>query len=85
MHALPYEQAFTRIRAEFAEMPGLRLTPEQVERLSGIDGTVCRNVLDDLVRARFLSVSTDGRYGRVSDTSTSGSAPAREWAPIHRY
>jgi hypothetical protein len=31
----PYEQAFNRIRAEFMEMPGMRLTPEQVERLSG--------------------------------------------------
>jgi hypothetical protein len=65
-------------------MPQMRLTPEQVERLSGIDGAVCRNVLDDLVRARFLSVSTNGSYGWVADTSRSRSAPTREWAPIDR-
>ncbi len=84
MHTLPYEQAFTRIRAEFVEMPGMRLTPEQVERLSGVDGAVCKSVLDDLVRARFLSVSTNGSYGRFSDTSTSRSAPTGGWAPDAR-
>ena len=47
----PYEQAFNRIRAEFMEMPGMRLTPEQVERLSGVVNSVCRLVLDDPVRA----------------------------------
>jgi hypothetical protein len=38
----PYEQAFNRIRADFMEMPGMRLTPEQVERLSGVVKSVCR-------------------------------------------
>ena len=34
MNTLPYQEAFERIRAEFLEMPGMRLTPEQVEQLS---------------------------------------------------
>jgi hypothetical protein len=60
----PYEQAFNRIRAEFMEMPGMRLTPGQVERLSGVSSSVCRLVLDDLVRAGFLSLGAHGAYAR---------------------
>lgn len=63
----PYEQAFNRIRAEFTEMPGMRLTPQQVERLSGFGNAICKLVLDDLVRARFLSVAADGAYMRSTD------------------
>jgi hypothetical protein len=74
----PYEQAFNRIRAEFMEMPGMRLTPEQVERLSGVVKSVCRLVLDDLVRAGFLSVGVDGTYARSTglDRMTSRSPGA---------
>jgi hypothetical protein len=68
---LPYEQAFNRIRAEYMEMPGMRLTPEQVERLSGVNRSVCRLVLDDLVRAQFLAMAVDGTYARCSDADHS--------------
>jgi hypothetical protein len=60
----PYEQAFNRIRAEYVEMPGMQLTAEQVGRLSGVSVSVCRLVLDDLVRAGFLSVGANGGYAR---------------------
>lgn len=56
-----------RVRAEFLEMPGLRLTAAQVERLCGLERTLCRTVLDALVDARFLRVSADGIYGRLTD------------------
>jgi hypothetical protein len=69
MNPLPYEQAFERIRAEYLEMPGMRLTPDQVRRLSGIDSAVCKVVLDDLVRAKFLRRGPDGSYARCSDES----------------
>jgi hypothetical protein len=71
MNPLPYEQAFERIRAEYLEMPGMRLTPDQVRRLSGIDSAVCRLVLDDLVRAKFLRRAPDGSYARWSDEGAS--------------
>jgi len=67
MNTLPYQQAFDRIRAEFVEMPGMRLTPEQVERLSGVQRVVCKSVLDDLVRAGFLRILANGSYARSSD------------------
>ncbi len=82
----PYEQAFNRIRAEFVEMPGLRLTPEQVERLSGVSTAVCRLVLDDLVRAGFLSVGANGTYARPTDrhgaSSLTASAQANGRPPL---
>ena len=67
MNTLPYGAAFERIRAEYLEMPGMRLTPEQVQRLSGVDSAVCRLVLDDLVRAKFLRLGPDGSYARLTD------------------
>ena len=70
MTKLPYEQVFERIRAEFLEMPGMRLTAAQVERLAGEDRSICQSVLDDLVRAGFLCASENGSYGRLSDAST---------------
>lgn len=61
-----YRQAFDRIRAEYQEMPGMRLTLQQVERLSGVEASTCRRVLDDLVRARFLLAESDGTYLRAT-------------------
>jgi hypothetical protein len=59
-----YLQAFDRIRAEYLEMPGMRLTPAQVQRLCGVDAAICKWVLDDLVRAQFLYAGDDGGYAR---------------------
>ena len=61
-----YRQAFDRSRAEYQEMPGMRLTLRQVERLSGVDASTCRLVLDDLVRAKFLRAESDGTYLRAT-------------------
>lgn len=69
MNPLGHREAFERIRAEFSEMPRMRLTPEQVERLSGVDRAVCQDVLEDLVRAKFLNRLSNGSYGKVSETS----------------
>jgi hypothetical protein len=68
-----YEQAFQRIRAEYLEMPGMRLTAAQVERLSGVETSVCKRVLNDLVRTKFLRVSSDGTFVRSNDDSPSTS------------
>lgn len=62
-----YQRALHRIRTDFLEMPGMRLTPEQVQRLSAVDGTTCQAILDELVQARFLRVGPDRRYARVAD------------------
>jgi hypothetical protein len=67
MKTLPYQQAFERIRAEYMEMPGMRLTAAQVERLSGSERAICTRVLDDLVRANFLCVRPNRTYARFTD------------------
>ncbi len=80
MKELPYRQAFERIRAEYLEMPGMRLTPAQVQRLSGVEISICALVLDDLVRAQFLHRGLDGSYARGGDGDPSRPRVARaEW------
>ena len=55
------------LRAEYTEMPGLRLKAEQVQRLCGIDQTVCQLALDSLVDEQFLCAKTDGHYALSID------------------
>jgi len=43
-----------RIRSEFLEMPGLRLTVLQASRLWGLDEQSCRQVIEILVGSSFL-------------------------------
>jgi hypothetical protein len=62
------EQILARLRSEFLEMPGLRLTAVQVQRLCGVEPALCETALDSLVAARFLSVRPDGTYARVQDS-----------------
>lgn len=56
-----------RIYAEFIEMPGLRLTVAQGQRLWGIDRDTCTQALTHLVDARFLAAFADGTFARRSD------------------
>jgi hypothetical protein len=62
--------ALIRLRAEYLEMPGLRLTPEQVQRLCGIERVMCQSALNSLLDAKFLHVTSDGRYARSWDGET---------------
>jgi DNA-binding GntR family transcriptional regulator len=64
---MPHEHLLNRIRAEYLEMPGMRLTLEQVQRLFGIERTMCHTVLDSLVDAKFLCVKSDGHYALSRD------------------
>lgn len=53
-----------RIRGEFLEMPGLRLTSEQAARLWHVDAATCTAVLSRLVADRFLTRTRSGAYVR---------------------
>jgi hypothetical protein len=63
-----------RIRGEFLEMPGLRLTPEQAQRLWRLDPMACDAVLGALVDARFLARTRDGAFVRDDHNSPSPEA-----------
>jgi hypothetical protein len=65
--AEPVDTIAKRTRAEYLEMPGLRLKPEQAQRLFGMDPSICRRVLDGLVEEKFLCVKPDGAYARLTD------------------
>jgi hypothetical protein len=66
-----------RLRAEFLEMPGLRLSVVQVRRLCSVDETMCQDVLDALVDVKFLRVNPDGTYARLTDGEPVHARPAR--------
>jgi DNA-binding MarR family transcriptional regulator len=51
-----------RVRAEFEEMHGLRLSPAQAARLFGLEPATCGRVLDSLASKGFLKKDTHGRY-----------------------
>jgi hypothetical protein len=54
-----------RVRSEFLEMPGLRLTPAQAARLWGLDAAVCQNVIRTLVASSFLRWTASGMLVRT--------------------
>lgn len=66
------DDVLQRIQGEYVEMPGLRLTPAQAQRLWGLDRAVCDELLRALVDAKFLSQTRDGAFIR-----TDGARPMR--------
>jgi hypothetical protein len=71
------ERIAERLRAEYLEMPGLQLRPEQVQRFCGIEQAICQVVLDALVASKFLCLRTDGRYARLTEGYISSPRPAK--------
>jgi hypothetical protein len=53
-----------RVRSEFLEMLGLHLTPDQAQRLWGLEGDLCRAVIDALVAEAFLLRRASGAVMR---------------------
>jgi len=65
LNASPVDRdLLTRIRMEYIEMPGLRLTSRQARRLWNLDQSTCEELLAALVREEFLSQTADGAYLR---------------------
>jgi hypothetical protein len=58
-----------RIRGEFREMPGLKLTIAQAARLWHLDPASSRVFLDALVLDGLLRRKADGVYLVISDTA----------------
>jgi hypothetical protein len=70
------EDVLQRIQGEFVEMPGLRLTAAQAQRLWGLDRDVCAMLLGTLVDAKFLERTRDGAFIRLD-----GAKPMRHPPP----
>ena len=56
-----------RIQREYQEMPGLRLTQAQAQRLWDVDRTTCHAVLATLTERGFLRLTPGGTYIRAWD------------------
>ena len=52
------------IRAEYREMPGLKLTLPQARRLWNLADEECASVLEELVAEGFLRRTREGSYVR---------------------
>jgi hypothetical protein len=52
--AMDLDHIVGRVRAEFLEMPGLRLTVQQAARLWGLERALCESVIDILIGSAFL-------------------------------
>lgn len=64
---MPHTAILERIRAEYLEMPGLRLTLDQAQRLWGVERALCQRLLCALVDMKFLAVRPGGEYARLTD------------------
>ena len=51
-----------RIRAEYQEMPGLSLSKGQMQKMWGLEPSMCDALVDALVAARVLRRTVGGAY-----------------------
>jgi hypothetical protein len=58
-----------RVRGEYREMPGLRLTVRQAARLFGMSPDDAEAVLGELRRTGVLMLSADGAYAPNTEPS----------------
>ena len=56
------DNLLTRVRGEYTEMPGLRLTLAQACRLWQVDARTCEGLLDTLIGQHFLARTRDGAF-----------------------
>jgi DNA-binding IclR family transcriptional regulator len=62
----PFDALVTRVRGEYSEMPGLRLTISQACRLWQVEMSTCERSLEQLVREGFLYKTDNGAYIAVA-------------------
>jgi len=70
------EDVLRRVRGEFLEMPGMRLTEAQAGRLWNLDAPSCRAVLTALVDAQFLFRTVEGAFMRLEGGRPPGGSRA---------
>ncbi len=59
------EAVVSRVRAEYREMPGLKLTTEQASRLWHLEPHACESLLRRLAEERLLRRTRDGAFVRA--------------------
>ena len=61
---MEFETLIRRVRGEFLEMPGLRLTFTQAQRLWGLEREICERVVTALIGDAFLRRTSSGAITR---------------------
>jgi len=61
-----HDDVLSRIRAEFSEMPDLRLTVDEAARFWQLDVGLCRALLVRLAEQHVLKRTRDGAFARAS-------------------
>ena len=79
-HMMPLEPLAARIRGEYCEMPGLRLTVAQAGRLWQLEASTCEVLLEQLVREAFLYKTRAGAYIALSLTAVPSTRPSQRTA-----
>ena len=59
------DEVLRRVRGEYLEMPGLRLTEAQARKLWNLDAASCQELLGALVDSKFLFRTRDGAFMRA--------------------
>ena len=76
-----YADVLQRVRGEFLEMPGLRLSEPQARRMWGLNAEQCAALLGALVDAKFLVRTRDGAFMRTENAALSVLRPPPEFPP----
>jgi len=79
-----HDLLLARIRGEFLEMPGLRLTFQQACRLWDLNAGDCRAVLERLAAEGFIHVAGDGAYTTLAGTRRRQAKATLERSPRSR-
>ena len=70
-------EALARIKGMFAEMPGTEWTVADASRLSGLENSVCRAILEALRHAGVLTQRADGSYVQYRVFASGGPVAVR--------
>ena len=62
------DDAIEIIRADYLDMPSLAITFWQAQQIWNLSEELCELALAKLVRARFLMLTTSGRYVRRAES-----------------
>jgi hypothetical protein len=71
MDAAEMKEALTRIQSEYIEMPGMKLTLFQAQRLFSFSVDLCNDAMTILLIAGFLFQTRDGSFIRRGGTPLS--------------
>jgi hypothetical protein len=74
---LPLDSLVVRVRGEYREMPGLRLTFAQACRLWQVDTETCEVVLQTLRAEGFLTRTATGMFMALPTPNASASLPLK--------